>query len=72
MILFFISGCADKANCFQLAVKWAEIFEWKFKSTWEVQASTPMTNTRRPKCKQRFMSCPKFDCVNENVEFGHV
>ena len=73
MILFFICGCTDKANCFQFAVKWAEIFGWKFKSNLKVQASTPTTNTGRPKCKQnRFMSCHKFDCVNENCEFGHV
>ena len=47
VLIILLSGLVG-LQVFQKAVELAKIFEWKFKSNWKFQASTPATNTGRP------------------------
>ena len=67
MIIFLLSGLVGPW-VFQSVVKLAKIFEWKCKSNWKVQASTPWTIRGRPnvnKIDSCLVTC--FDWRNENT-----
>ena len=72
-LIIFLSELV-RSRVFQLAIKLVKIFDQKWKSNWKVQVNTSTTNTGRRNCKKknRFISCHKFNCVNENSEFGDV